>query len=72
MAEQTKEEVLDELFDQVVKVLKSELQKEEVHPGHVANALRLLKDNKVERIPVPGSGLPDIAASLPFPKMKHG
>ena len=66
MDEQTKEQALDDLFDKVVAVLKSELTKEEVHPGHVANALRLLKDNKVERIPVPGSGLDQISGSLPF------
>lgn len=58
---------IDEIFELVTTALKKELTRDEVSDKILVAALRFLNDYEVERLPEPGSAVPD-AGPLPFPK----
>lgn len=57
---------IDELFEAVLDVLIQEMKSKEPSPPMVQAALRFLADNKVEKIPQPGSRMAELANSAPF------
>jgi hypothetical protein len=73
---QSRDEVLSDLFETVVSTLTADLKDATRRtPAHFAAAIKLLNDNQIEALPVPGSGLKqlhdEIRPSLPF-KLKTG
>ena len=60
------------LWNQVADRLLAEMEAEEVAPAMIANALRFLKDNEMEALPVGDNALEALAKSLPYPKVGVG
>ena len=62
-----RKEVLEELHGTVAVELLNRIRNGEARPADMANAIKFLKDNGIERLPVAGSPLGNLVNSMPFP-----
>lgn len=61
------EDRLLELQDALVQELLARIRSGKAKPADLAVARAILRDNKIEALPQPGSALADLATVLPFP-----
>ena len=62
-----RKEVLEELHGTVAVELLNRIRNGEARPADMANAIKFLKDNGIEGLPVVGSPLGNLVNSMPFP-----
>ena len=62
-----RKEVLEELHGTVAVELLTRIRNGEARPADMANAIKFLKDNGIEGLPVEGSPLGNLVNSMPFP-----
>ena len=62
-----RKEVLEELHGTVAVELLNRIRNGEARPADIANAIKFLKDNGIEGLPVEGSPLGNLVNSMPFP-----
>ena len=62
-----RKEVLEELHGTVAVELLNRIRNGEARPADIANAIKFLKDNGIEGLPVAGSPLGNLVNSMPFP-----
>ena len=62
-----RKEVLEELHGTVAVELLNRIRNGEARPADMANAIKFLKDNGIEGLPVTGSPLGNLVNSMPFP-----
>ena len=62
-----RKEVLEELHGTVAVELLNRIRNGEARPADMANAIKFLKDNGIEGLPVAGSPLGNLVNSMPFP-----
>ena len=62
-----RKEVLEELHGTVAGELLHRIRNGEARPADMANAIKFLKDNGIEGLPVEGSPLGNLVNSMPFP-----
>ena len=62
-----RKEVLEELHGTVAVELLNRIRNGEARPADMANAIKFLKDNGIEGVPVEGSPLGNLVNSMPFP-----
>jgi|MGYP001415632141 hypothetical protein len=62
-----RKEVLEELHGTVAVELLNRIRNGEARPADMANAIKFLKDNGIEGLPVEGSPLGNLVNSMPFP-----
>ena len=60
-------EILEELHGTVALELLNRIRNGEARPADMANAIKFLKDNGIEGLPVEGSPLGNLVNSMPFP-----
>ena len=60
-------EILEELHGTVAVELLNRIRNGEARPADMANAIKFLKDNGIEGLPVEGSPLGNLVNSMPFP-----
>lgn len=63
---------IDELWNRTADRLLSLMEDPDPSPAMVREAIRFLKDNEVEALPVAGGGLDHLKDNLPFPKVGMG
>jgi hypothetical protein len=72
MSSNPREQSLQALFDEVVDELRKKIKDGSARPQDLAVAAKLLKDNGIESVPLPGKNrlgdLLDDVRDLPFPK----
>ena len=66
----SKDTEIQALWNKVAEVLNRELGKDEVSPHMVQAAIRFLKDNEVETLPVKSNEIEELVRKLPFPFKK--
>jgi hypothetical protein len=59
-------DILDSLHDAVAKDLLAKVQSGEASAAELTAAIKFLKDNGIESLPVAGSPLGNLVDSLPF------
>ncbi len=62
-----RKEILEELHGTVAVELLNRIRNGEARPADMANAIKFLKDNGIEGLPVEGSPLGNLVNSMPFP-----
>ena len=62
-----RKEVLEELHGTVAVELLNRIRNGEARPADMANAIKFLKDNGIEGLPVEGAPLGNLVNSMPFP-----
>ncbi len=62
-----RKEILEELHGTVAVELLNRIRNGEARPADMANAIKFLKDNGIEGLPVAGSPLGNLVNSMPFP-----
>ena len=62
-----RKEVLEELHGTVAVELLNRIRNGEARPADMTNAIKFLKDNGIEGLPVAGSPLGNLVNSMPFP-----
>jgi len=62
-----RKEVLEELHGTVAVELLNRIRNGEARPADMANAIKFLKDNGIEGLPIEGSPLGNLVNSMPFP-----
>ena len=62
-----RKEELEELHGTVAVELLNRIRNGEARPADMANAIKFLKDNGIEGLPVEGSPLGNLVNSMPFP-----
>ena len=62
------QETLENLHSQVARELSDRIATGEASSADISNAIKFLKDNGVEGLPVQDSPLGNLAEILPFPK----
>jgi len=62
-----RKELLEELHGTVAVELLNRIRNGEARPADMANAIKFLKDNGIEGLPVAGSPLGNLVNSMPFP-----
>ena len=62
-----RKEVVEELHGTVAVELLNRIRNGEARPADMANAIKFLKDNGIEGLPVEGSPLGNLVNSMPFP-----
>ena len=62
-----RKEILEELHGPVAVELLNRIRNGEARPADMANAIKFLKDNGIEGLPVEGSPLGNLVNSMPFP-----
>ena len=62
-----RKEILEELHGTVAVELLNRIRNGEARPADMANAIKFLKDNGIEGLPVVGSPLGNLVNSMPFP-----
>ena len=60
-------EILEDLHGTVAVELLNRIRNGEARPADMANAIKFLKDNGIEGLPVEGSPLGNLVNSMPFP-----
>ncbi len=68
-------DILDSLHDAVAKDLLNKVQSGEASAAELTAAIKFLKDNGIEALPMQGTPLGNLVDSLPFnvePLRKHG
>ena len=66
-----RKEVLEELHGTVAVELLNRIRNGEARPADMANAIKFLKDNGIEGLPVAGSPLGNLVNSMPFPSREE-
>ncbi len=66
-----RKEVLEELHGTVAVELLNRIRNGEARPADMANAIKFLKDNGIEGLPVEGSPLGNLVNSMPFPSKQQ-
>ena len=66
-----RKEVLEELHGTVAVELLNRIRNGEARPADMANAIKFLKDNGIEGLPVEGSPLGNLVNSMPFPSKQE-
>ena len=62
-----RKEVLEELHSTVAVELLNRIRNGEARPADMANAIKFLKDNGIEGLPIEGSPLGNLVNNMPFP-----
>ena len=62
-----RKEVLEELHGTVAVELLNRIRNGEARPADMANAIKFLKDNGIEGLPIEGSPLGNLVSQMPFP-----
>ena len=62
-----RKEVLEELHGTVAVELLNRIRNGEARPADIANAIKFLKDNGIEGLPIEGSPLGNLVNNMPFP-----
>lgn len=62
-----RKEVLEELHGSVAVELLNRIRNGEARPADIANAIKFLKDNGIEGLPIEGSPLGNLVNNMPFP-----
>ena len=62
-----RKEVLEELHGTVAVELLNRIRNGEARPADMANAIKFLKDNGIEGLPIEGSPLGNLLSQIPFP-----
>jgi|TARA_Y100000034_G_scaffold35171_1_gene43164 CO dehydrogenase/acetyl-CoA synthase beta subunit len=62
------QEALENLHSQVARELSDRIATGEASSADISNAIKFLKDNGIEGLPVQDSPLGNLAEILPFPK----
>ena len=62
------QETLENLHSQVARELSDRIATGEASSADISNAIKFLKDNGIEGLPVQDSPLGNLAEILPFPK----
>ncbi len=62
-----RKEVLEELHGSVAVELLNRIRNGEARPADMANAIKFLKDNGIEGLPIEGSPLGNLVNNMPFP-----
>ena len=62
------QETLENLHSQVARELSDRIATGEASSADISNAIKFLKDNGIESLPVQDSPLGNLAEILPFPK----
>jgi len=62
-----RKEVLEELHGSVAVELLNRIRNGEARPADMANAIKFLKDNGIEGLPIEGSPLGNLINNMPFP-----
>ena len=62
-----RKEILEELHGTVAVELLNRIRNGEARPADMANAIKFLKDNGIEGLPIEGSPLGNLVNSMPFP-----
>ena len=62
-----RKEIVEELHGTVAVELLNRIRNGEARPADMANAIKFLKDNGIEGLPVEGSPLGNLVNSMPFP-----
>ncbi len=62
-----RKEVLEELHGTVAVELLNRIRNGEARPADMANAIKFLKDNGIEGLPIEGSPLGNLVNNMPFP-----
>ena len=65
------QEALENLHSQVARELSDRIATGEASSADISNAIKFLKDNGVEGLPVQDSPLGDLINVLPFPKKEE-
>ena len=60
-------EILEELHGSVALELLQRIRSGEARPADIANAIKFLKDNGIEGLPLEGSPLGNLLNIVPFP-----
>ncbi len=60
-------DILETLHGAVAKELLDRIRSGEARPADMANAIKFLKDNGIEGLPIEGSPLGNLVDSMPFP-----
>ena len=66
-----RKEILEELHGTVAVELLNRIRNGEARPADMANAIKFLKDNGIEGLPVEGSPLGNLVNSMPFPSKQE-
>jgi hypothetical protein len=61
------QEILENLHGVLAEELMARIQSGTALPSDMANAIKFLKDNHIEGLPVIGSPLGNLVESMPFP-----
>ena len=64
-------EILEELHGTVALELLNRIRNGDARPADMANAIKFLKDNGIEGLPVEGSPLGNLVNSMPFPSKQE-
>ena len=62
-----RKEILEELHGTVAVELLNRIRNGEARPADMANAIKFLKDNGIEGLPIEGSPLGNLVSQMPFP-----
>ena len=62
-----RKEILEELHGTVAVELLNRIRNGEARPADMANAIKFLKDNGIEGLPIEGSPLGNLVNNMPFP-----
>jgi|TARA_Y100000310_G_scaffold189240_1_gene189203 hypothetical protein len=60
-------DILETLHGAVAKELLDRIRSGEARPADMANAIKFLKDNGIEGLPIEGSPLGNLVSQMPFP-----
>ena len=60
-------DILETLHGAVAKELLDRIRSGEARPADMANAIKFLKDNGIEGLPIEGSPLGNLVGQMPFP-----
>tara|TARA_R110002110_G_scaffold365920_4_gene575920 strand:+ start:258 stop:488 length:231 start_codon:yes stop_codon:yes gene_type:complete len=61
------QDILENLHGALAGELLERIQSGEALPSDMANAIKFLKDNHIEGLPIEGSPLGNLVNSMPFP-----
>jgi len=62
-----RKEILEELHGTVAVELLNRIRNGEARPADMANAIKFLKDDGIEGLPIEGSPLGNLLSQMPFP-----
>ena len=63
---------IDQLWNMTVDRLLSEVDDPDSSPAMLQSAIRFLKDNAIEGLPIADTNLSELAKNIPFPKVGVG